>query len=177
MTLFRFEIPAGDYEGRILADCNTVRLLVPGVGVVELPVDGVTEAKPPLPAEPPAGIYAAGRMVWQCDDEPRSEFRWWQMGVSGPCTWAKAYEIIKAAGHLMIRLVPDPAVDSPDLPWRDPDRDIQVRIQYGGIGDPYLEVDLLEDAITYHADDGLKDLDQLIGALSRAVRPEGEINK
>jgi hypothetical protein len=164
--------------------------------------DHQRRCSPPLPAEPKNNTdWRARQAVFSRRDqwtESNGDRHWYSnIGEAKyyPCAWE---DVLAYAGErgALIELRPDPAVDSPDLPWRDPDRDIQVRIQYGGIGDPYLEVDLLEDAVTYHADDGLKDLGQLIGALSRgraqlhaelngsspsgalrSVRPEGEINK
>lgn len=89
----------------------------PTLGRILIDKDKLTEVPPSLPEEPPAGFYAAGKQVWQCDDEPRSGRRWWRTGDRAPLIWADAYKVIKAGGDLMVRLVPDPSDDAPELPW------------------------------------------------------------
>jgi hypothetical protein len=151
---------------------------------IGLDKDQLVEVTPPLPAEPPPNsivmvtsqaygdAYMGYRNIWF----HHPNFGGWVCFGDREhhvTPWAQ----VCASGEQWALLVPDPAVEPPDLPWSDLARDIQVRIQYGGIGDPYLEVDLLEDAVTYHADDGLKDLDQLIGALSRGrAKLHAELN-
>lgn len=128
MTTYRLDIPAGQYEGRILADCTTAEMTIPGIGVIRVPVDAVTAVDPPIPAEPsgnPIAVVDLGnaanfaREVWQ-----RHAGEWWQVGgYAGERqrlgrTWADLH----ARGKVMV-LVPDPAADAPALPWTWTDED------------------------------------------------------
>lgn len=120
MTLFRLEIPAGDYEGRILADCDTVRLNVPGVGTVQVPVDAVAPVTPPLPAIPDALAVAIGDHVFARDDDANGAF--FACPGAPVChkrgyDWVELNELAANEGKPIIPLRPDPAVDLPDLPW------------------------------------------------------------
>jgi hypothetical protein len=174
-------------DGNLLSTptlANHSWVIHPTLGAISCYTGLLSPVTPPLPAEPPPNsivmvtsqaygdAYMGYRNVWF----HHPSFGGWV------CFGDREHHVtpwahVCASGEQWAVLVPDPAVESPDLPWSDLARDIQVRIQYGGIGDPYLEVDLLEDAVTYHADDGLKDLDQLIGALSRGrAKLHAELN-
>ena len=117
MTLFRLDLPAGDYEGRILADCDTVRLNIPGVGAVQVPVDAVAEVPPSRPEEPEDGTdWLAGQAVFSRRDhwtESVGDRHWYStLGDNSrywPCTWKDvlAYASERGAFRRLTRLIPD----------------------------------------------------------------------
>lgn len=62
---------------------------------------------------------------------------------------------------------PTPAVDALPLPWGGPSSNMLVRIQYGSIGDPYLEIRSrsMGAVAAWSADEGMDELKGFIGAL------------
>lgn len=122
MTRFRLDLPAGEYDGRILADCDTAEIRIPGVGTVRVPVDAVARVAPPLPPEPPLGTAAFAELrlphgerwrglVLRTTGGWRTLDSEWGACVAG-LTWAQLCEF-----STPVRLVPDPAADAPSLPW------------------------------------------------------------
>lgn len=133
MTAYRLNL-TGEYEGRILADCVNVRLQLPDGGTVTVPMEWATEVKPQL--EPPDGfIGMIGDEVWERDDLAEQEGdagegeHWWRMGDAKAHTWA---DVAQRAPEGLIRLVPDPADDAPELPWSILDGDLRLLVEAAG---------------------------------------------
>jgi hypothetical protein len=97
-----------------------------------MPEEWLTEVEPPLPPEPEDGTdLRVGEAVFSRRDdwsETNGEYRWYSTLVShGPYDWRRINELYEGE---WVRLVPDPAVDAPPLPYsltRD-DREI-IRVE------------------------------------------------
>jgi hypothetical protein len=145
MTLFRLSLPAGDYEGRILADCDTVRLDIPGVGTVQVPVDAVAEVPPSLPEEPPIGTVLSdgASVVIHCDEDEDPEGRWWGDGLTEFQRWSAIGPNLTIARGWR-RYVPDPANGAPSLPfdiWSDGEREVIVEPSEAWIDRVFINAD------------------------------------
>lgn len=117
MTIFRINL-SGDFEGRILADCNNVRVTLPDGKTVTVPVEMATEVSPLVPPEPPNGTVMSDgtSVVIRCDDADDPEGRWWGDGWTEFERWHAIGSNLATQGWQ--RYVPDPAATAPALPWR-----------------------------------------------------------
>ncbi len=143
----------------------------------------LVEVPPPLPAEPPNGFVGRlGKVVWvrmwRGDSDPA---RWCEPGNPARFTWEQVCGF--RPDEQMIELRPDPAVESPDLPWIyrvDDGVQIHVDASHAWRDRLFVEVDsthLERDTVRQLAAvlcSWLAAADQAEFAALRAVRPEGE---
>lgn len=97
---------------------GNVLVVVPGVGLVSVPRNKLTEVVPALPEEPPNGavISNGADAFMRCDDEADTgESRWYVTGEKQAWMWKEAQREM-AHGGPWLRMVPDPAATA-ELPF------------------------------------------------------------
>lgn len=99
-----------------------VTVEVPGVGLVRIARNKLTEVEPPLPEEPPVGAVVLDRDgdVWARKDQGDKP---WECGGLD-ADW----EHLNNRYGPVVRMVPDPVASAPELPWEYRDED---RIPFG----------------------------------------------
>lgn len=109
-----------------------MRFDIPGVGLVDVPLEALTEVKPSLPEEPPdkAVVLWCGEAYQRDDKVVDPEYNWF--GDQGWVSWRDMH----AGGETIVRLVP--AHEPVELPWtcRDVDGspDLEIRVMSGAFG-------------------------------------------
>lgn len=106
----------GDVEGS--GEAWLLRFDIPGLGRIRVQREALVEAGEPLPPEPPVGsvVLFGGEAVQRVEEGDADTESWMGVGSSARYTWAFLCQINK--DHPVVRLVPDPLTEAPELPWR-----------------------------------------------------------
>lgn len=141
----------GDVEGS--GEAWLLRFDIPGLGRIRVQREALVEVKEPLPPEPPVGsvVLFGGEAVQRVEEGDADTESWMGVGSSARYTWAFLCQINK--DHPVVRLVPDPLTEAPELPWRDGDHGLEVRREVGcgcngqADGDRLVRLNLGSDSV------------------------------
>jgi hypothetical protein len=102
------------------------------LGLIQVHRNRLTEVKPPLPEDPGPGAWLVNGQVCvrTTEDDDAAPWCWPGALAHGTSTWSEWPDLLKAVGvGPIVRLVPDPLAEAPELPWETTDADgVDVRI-------------------------------------------------
>lgn len=174
MSAKTYRLPAplggGEYEALIefhtrVGDKDRARFRIPGVGLVDVPYEALTEVPPPTPPEPAPGAYMIrDGLVRRLSESPRDTERWACVGNDEWFDWARIWSVY---GGPEVAITPLVALPDVELPW---EYDGPTRVELAGGRD--VRLTMHRPSVKLDADEA-DAIGWALIAAARAARREG----